>query len=218
GWLLFAAPALASPTTTMVDLTNTGGQPSARPGNDVAISGDGRYIVFVSAAANLVAGDTNHAPDVFVRDVVAGTTTRVSVATGGAQGNADSTAPVAISSDGRYVLFESLATNLVAGTDGTARDILMRDLTTGITTLIKSFGSGRGDVDGVPRLVISDDGAYAAYGITAGRVGYAVRQTLATGTEQRINPQHLTDGGTSLEGMSADGSRMFVVSDGTRQV
>jgi Tol biopolymer transport system component len=217
-WLLFAAPAMASPTTTLVDLTNSGGQPSAKPGNDVAISGDGRYVVFVSAAANLVAGDSNQAVDVFVRDVVAGTTTRVSVATGGAQGNADSTGPVAISRDGRYVLFETLATNLVGGTDGTNHDILMRDLTTGTTTLVKSFGSGRGDLDAVPRLAISDDGAYAAYEDHIGHIIYAVRQTLATGTEQRINPQHLTAGGIDLEGLSADGSRVLVVSDGDRQV
>ena len=48
-----------------------------------AISIDGQYISFISYASNLVSGDDNEMPDVFRRDVVAGTTTRVSV---GAQG------------------------------------------------------------------------------------------------------------------------------------
>ena len=70
----------------LISVSNTGA-----PGNglseDPAISGDGRYVAFVSLASNLVPGDTNKAADVFVRDVKMGTTRRVSVATGGAQAN-----------------------------------------------------------------------------------------------------------------------------------
>jgi Tol biopolymer transport system component len=217
--LCLASPAAAAPTTTLVNVTSTGGLASAGPDKDLAISGDGHLVVFVSAAANLVPGDSNHASDVFVRDLTAGTTTRVSVATGGAQGNANSTGPVAISRDGRYVLFETWATNLAAGTDGTARDIVMRDTQTGTTKLVKSFGSGPGDFQGgFASLAISSDGAYAAYEDQIGHVIYTVRQTLATGTEKRLNPQHLTFGDVRLLGMSADGSRLLVGSDGGREV
>jgi Tol biopolymer transport system component len=77
-----------------------------------SISGDGRYVAFASDADNLVPGDINHASDVFVHDVVAGTTTRVSVSNSEAQAEYRSFAP-AISVDGRYVAFASDASNLV---------------------------------------------------------------------------------------------------------
>lgn len=67
-----------------------------------AISADGRYVAFHSYASNLVGGDTNGAPDVFLHDRETGTTERISVSSGGAQGNGSSLAP-AISADGRYV-------------------------------------------------------------------------------------------------------------------
>src|SRR5438552_9337139 len=78
-----------------------------------AMSADGRYVVFYSEASNLVAGDTNAARDIFVRDMVAGTTVRVSVDSNGVQGNADSCFP-SITPDGRFVTFCSDASNLVA--------------------------------------------------------------------------------------------------------
>lgn len=79
-----------------------------------AISGDGRFVAFPSAASNLVAGDTNEAVDVFVRDRLAGTTERVSVGSGGEQADGRSDWG-AISADGRLVAFDSEASNLVAG-------------------------------------------------------------------------------------------------------
>lgn len=102
-----------------------------------SISADGRYVVFDTAAGNLVAGDTNNQTDVFERDLKTGTTTRVSVATGGGQAMTPATAQDAlvpedigsyltnvwctwerhhdVSDDGRYVLFLSRASNLVPG-------------------------------------------------------------------------------------------------------
>jgi Tol biopolymer transport system component len=79
-----------------------------------SISADGRYVAFSSLASNLVPGDTNGVPDVFVHDRLTGQTTRVSVASDGTQGNDHSGCP-SISADGRYVAFESLASNLVPG-------------------------------------------------------------------------------------------------------
>src|SRR5947199_269171 len=77
-----------------------------------ALSADGRFVAFQSAATNLVAGDTNGATDVFVHDRQTGTTERMSVASGGAQGNGSSAGP-ALSAAGRFVAFRSTATNLV---------------------------------------------------------------------------------------------------------
>src|SRR5206468_7520662 len=71
----------------------------------------GRFVSFVSSAPNLVPGDTNGVEDIFVRDVVAGTTERVSVSSTGEQGNSSSTA-ASISTGGRYVAFSSFANNL----------------------------------------------------------------------------------------------------------
>jgi hypothetical protein len=91
-----------------------------------SISGDGRYVAFPSDASNLVSGDTNGSVDVFVRDRQSGTTERVSVGSGGAQGNGDSDF-ASISSDGHAVAFQSSASNLVSGDTNVAEDIFVRD-------------------------------------------------------------------------------------------
>ncbi len=80
-----------------------------------SLSSDGRYVAFASHSTNLVPGDTNNVFDVFVRDRLAGTTTRVSVSSTGAQTNGVSEFSPFISGDGRYVAFSSTATNLVPG-------------------------------------------------------------------------------------------------------
>ena len=104
---------LAAGTTTRLSVSFTGSDAdlaSAEP----ALSGDGRFVAFSSQATNLVVGDTNNVSDVFVRDRLAGTTTRVSVSTTGGEANAASTGP-SVSRDGRVVSFLSTATNLVSG-------------------------------------------------------------------------------------------------------
>ena len=99
-----------------------------------AVSNDGTRVAFESAATNLVAGDTNGAKDVFVW--TSGTTTRVSVDNAGtAQANGESRVS-AISGNGRYVVFESDATNLVASDNNGVTDIFVRDLTAGTTTRV----------------------------------------------------------------------------------
>ncbi|MCL5057355.1 MAG: chitobiase/beta-hexosaminidase C-terminal domain-containing protein [Actinobacteria bacterium] len=101
-----------------------------------SISSDGRYVAFISNADNLVGGDTNGCPDVFVRDLLLGITVRVSVAGDGAQGNYFSGAifypgshegNVSISAGGRYVVFDSLAGNLAAGDTNGTTDIFVHD-------------------------------------------------------------------------------------------
>ena len=82
-----------------------------RHGLATHLSGDGRYVVFESMASNLVSGDMNGVIDVFVHDRQTKRTTRVSIASSGAQANNTSVNPT-LSTDGRYVTFESFATNL----------------------------------------------------------------------------------------------------------
>jgi Tol biopolymer transport system component len=91
-----------------------------------SISADGRYVAFWSMASNLVAGDTNGTWDVFVRDRTAGTTERVSLDSSGAQANGPSYGP-AISADGRWVAFQSFASNLVPGDANGLYDVFVRD-------------------------------------------------------------------------------------------
>jgi Tol biopolymer transport system component len=99
--------------TERVSVASDGTQGNSGFNSRVSISADGRFVAFPSPATNLVAGDTNGFVDIFVRDRVSGTTERVSVATDGTLGNNQSFGP-SISADGRFVAFESTATNLVA--------------------------------------------------------------------------------------------------------
>jgi len=99
------------------------------------ISGDGRYVTFSSEASGLVPNDGNSASDVFVRDRIAGTIERVSVASAGEEALGDSVTP-SISSDGRYVTFTSAAGNLVASDDNSDRDVFVRDRVAGATELV----------------------------------------------------------------------------------
>src|SRR5690606_35692772 len=108
-----------------------------------AISADGRYVVFESEATNWAGtADNNGASDVFVHDTVTATTTRVSVNVSGTEGNGASSLP-SISGDGNLVAYQSLATNLVAGTDSNGRaDIFVFDRATGATTRVSVNASG----------------------------------------------------------------------------
>jgi Tol biopolymer transport system component len=106
-----------------------------------AVSADGRYVVFVSEADNLVPDDTNHARDVFVRDQVMGTTERVSLSVSGQQGNGNSILP-AISADGQFVAFTSYADNLVPGDTNQRGDVFVRDRTAGTTERVSLSSEG----------------------------------------------------------------------------
>src|SRR5262249_42288659 len=95
-------------------------------GGSPSISGDGQIVAFYSDATNLVSGDTNGRTDVFVRVLSSNTTEIISVATDGTPGNGASVNP-SISGDGRFVAFQSLASNLVAGDTNGVADIFVRD-------------------------------------------------------------------------------------------
>jgi Tol biopolymer transport system component len=150
-------------TTERVSVTNTGAQAAASSAlYAVSISGDGRYAAFDSLATTLVTGDTNSNFDVFVRDRANGTTERVSVGPAGVEGNGASTV-CGISADGRYVAFESFASNLVAGDTNLTWDIFVRDRTSGTTERV-SLGAGGAEGNGASgHPAISADGRYVAF-------------------------------------------------------
>lgn len=134
------------------------------------ISGNGRYIVFYSSASNLIVGDTNNASDVFVRDLQTNRIERVSVSTGGVQGNGSSSiyAPgqdsqLTISDDGRYVAFSSYASNLVAGDTNGVPDVFVRDRVNAVTTRISLQDDGSQFRSGAFFASLSANGNYASF-------------------------------------------------------
>jgi Tol biopolymer transport system component len=128
----------------------------------LGMSGDGEQVVFGSAAPNLVPGDRNGAADVFVRDRRAGVTRLVSRSSAGAQGNGPSGFGV-ISADGRFVAFQSSATDLVAGDRNGRADVFVRDLRSGRTRLVSRSQTG-GFADGTSfPVAISRHGRYVAF-------------------------------------------------------
>jgi Tol biopolymer transport system component len=145
----------------------SGGGISAGPGSpqgSPAISADGNRIAFASAASNLVAGDGNNVPDVFVRDVAAGTTTRVSVTAGGAELTFPSGDP-AISADGNRIAFATRSAIDAAADLNNAADIYIRDLAAGTTLLASRIdgpgGAAGNDNSGSPAL--DADGSRVAF-------------------------------------------------------
>jgi uncharacterized repeat protein (TIGR01451 family) len=176
--------------------------PDGAIGNDSSVAGDhlgdygdmtpdGRFVVFASAASNLVPGDTNGVGDVFVRDRRTGVTERVSLGRRGVQGNGDSnflgisTAP-AISDDGRYVAFKSDASNLVKRDRNDLTDVFVRDRAAGTTERIS--GAGGGDNPG-----ISPDGNFVAFETFDFDGDFAqdiYLRNRTTGTIERISVSH----------------------------
>ena len=116
--------AWAHGTTERVSVSSGGAQGNTTSGYP-AISAGGRFVAFESVATNLAPGDTNGTYDVFIRDRKAGKTQRVSVSSGGAQGNGVSFHP-AISADGRFVAFSD-ASNLVPGDTNDDSVVFIRD-------------------------------------------------------------------------------------------
>lgn len=171
-----SARATVPGANTLVSVNNTGnGQggnshsPTDLNGHTHSISANGRYVVFTSYANDLVSGDTNGKSDVFVRDLVNGTTTRVNVSTSGAQANDGITwssgDKVAISSTGRYIVFPSLATNLIDGQTTSTPQIYMRDMVTNTTTIISQTGSGTlaNSAGGADVNSVSNDGRFVVW-------------------------------------------------------
>ncbi len=122
---IFVRDRQAPGTTTRMSVNSSGGQANAASYSP-AISGDGTYVAFESPATNLVPGDTNGVADVFVRTRATGGMALVSVDSWEGQGNGESSLP-AINGDGRYVAFESVATNLVINDSNGVADVFVHN-------------------------------------------------------------------------------------------
>jgi Tol biopolymer transport system component len=181
----------------------SGSQGNTGNGNSVSpyVTPDGRFIVFSSSANNLVTGDNSQMGlDVFLRDRISQTTELVSVGAGGGGGNDHSTA-LGVSADGRYVLFQSEASDLIAGDTNGVSDVFVRDRQLG-TTLLVSVGAGGVWGNGAStEAVMTPDGRWVAFvsaatnlvsGDANGATDLFLRD-LVGGTTQWITP-----GGTGV--------------------
>lgn len=131
------------------------------PSGEPVLSGDASALAFVSTASNLVAGDRNFRSDVFVLSAETGLV-RASLAPGGAEASGRSSQPD-LSADGRRLVFTSSADNLVAGDENERDDVFVRDLSSGVTTLVSAARDG-GYADGDSAApAISPDGRYVSF-------------------------------------------------------
>lgn len=133
---------LATQSTRLVSVSTDGISAGNQTSLALGASKDASRVLFLSDASNLVPNDTNRAPDLFVRDLTAGTTLLV---TGGPNGEflTDMGSPNGgIAADGLRVVFESSSSLLVAGDQNFNTDIFQRDLATGITTRINVTPQG----------------------------------------------------------------------------
>jgi Tol biopolymer transport system component len=214
-------------TTTRISLVGTSTQTTGGSSLEPDISADGRYVAFSSAATNLAVPSNQR--QVFVRDTVANTTTQVSNATGGApQGNGASSLP-AISADGRWVTFSSLATNLVAGDTNARADIFLHDRANNVTTRI-SVGPGGVQANNSSLFPsISGDGRFVTYDSSADNLvpgddngrsdGFIYDRT--TGTTSRVSLTRTlgqANGGSFFTSPSFDGRYVAFSSEASNLV
>jgi Tol biopolymer transport system component len=188
--------------TVRVSVSSAGieGDASSDVGYAPSISADGRFVVFISGATNLVPGDTNRKYDVFVRDLVLGQTVRASESAAGGQAN-ESSFYASISADGRFVAFSSEADDLVPGDTNGVDDVFVRDLATG-AIVRASVDAGGLEADGDSyEPVLSADGRYVAFSSEA--------SNLAAGDANQVSDVFLKDtltGATILVSANAGGS------------
>lgn len=188
-----------------------------------AVSGDGRFVTFWSSSSNLVAGDTNGMSDVFVRDRAAGTTERVSLAGDGTETNGHSY-DTSISVDGRYVAFQSWASNLVPGDTNEGPDIFLHDRVDGTTERVSvgTDGGEAGNHSFAPS--VSADGRFVSFTSLASDLvpddtnqapDVFVRDRHA-GTTERVSVRadgSQVDGNAAAPSLSADGRTVAFSSD-----
>jgi Tol biopolymer transport system component len=212
---------------TRISVTYDGTQASGGSGQP-SVSADGRYVAFMSWATNLVPGDTNMRQDIFVRDRQMEETTRVSVASDGSQANDFSQRPF-ISADGRYVVFESAATNLIPGDMHQIGGVFLHDRQTRETTRISITYDGTQANGGSGQPSVSADGRYVAFmswatnlvpGDTngAGDIFVHDRQTGQTSRVSVSSNGNQGNQSSYLPSISADGRYVAFASDATNLV
>lgn len=159
----------------LVSVRSNGGGGGNGDSRSPRISADGRYVVFVSDAANLVANDTNGLADVFFRDRLTGSTRLISRAADGlASGNGESLSPT-MTLDGSKVVFESDASNLVPADNNGSRDVFVWEQASGTLERLSTAPDGTDSLGGPCKSAfISGGGEWAAY------LGFATNLVLDT--------------------------------------
>ena len=192
-------------TTVLVTVAKTG-LPSVAGGFGPTVSADGRFVGFASAGNDLVDGDTNGAVDVFLRDMVAGTTTMVSATQTGAPGDlssglTSSSGAHEISDDGRYVAFTSNATNLVPTPNNGKQQVYVKDMLTGVVTRasVDASNAAGNDTSSVPAL--SGNGRVVAFVSQA--ANFSLVSTSHTG---QLFVRDLETATTTLESVTSAGT------------
>ncbi|MFZ5562753.1 MAG: hypothetical protein ACOZBW_01775 [Thermodesulfobacteriota bacterium] len=237
GLLMLGGTALADTVvegSATLESLHTNGTQGDSNSQHPSISADGRYIAFQSYATTLIGNDTNSASDIFLRDTAEGITTLVSVAASyGAYGYGANSGSfnAAISGNGRYVAFDSYATNLVAG--GTyGQQVFIQDTTTGITELVSpnyggaygAYGYGANGESCYPS--VSFDGRYVAFqsgatNLTAGTDSNGYMDIFIRDTQAGATTRVLAYGGaepnnsSSSPAMAGDGSSVAFQSNAT---
>lgn len=212
--LLIGSTAAAPMTMVSVAASETVG--TGFGANLHGVSGDGRFVLFSSSSDDVVAGDTNGQLDVFLRDTVTGTTTRVSVQADGTQlastGTAFGARTAGLSDDGQVVLFTSFADAL--GGASSTFDVFAKNLETGAVTVVSSsvFGTAANATSLATGL--SGNGRFATFTTTATNlvtdtngVDDVFVKDLLTGIVQRVSQSGATEanGASSGGALSQDG-------------
>jgi Tol biopolymer transport system component len=211
--------ATASGCAERVSVSSTGEQANGGTETDIrpAISKGGRFVTFVSAATNLVPGDTNGVPDVFVRDRRERVTERVNVSSTGAQANHISLNALGMSPGGRFVAFISLASNLVSDEASGTGKVYLHDRSTGATERI----SRPGFVDAAGRfgLAVSAGGRFVAFDDQGNQVPTPQPTEVfvrdrATGNLEKVDVDSSEQPFTAPDGTRLDGFAPAMSSDG----
>ena len=154
-------------TTTLVTRADGAAGAVAESGSYSAaasVSADGTRVAFVTRATNLAADDTNNTNDLFVRDLAAGTTTRIGRKSDGTFPGVGSDALAALSADGRFIAFDA-ENDLLPVDTGDDTDVYVQELATGALTLVsRAAGNGAEAGDGGYQPAISADGSRVAFG------------------------------------------------------
>lgn len=218
---LFLTQNVSSVSTTRFARASiaTGGVEGNNASTKNSIDANGVYVTFASSASNLVSNDTNSAKDIFLHNRSTGATVIVSVGTGSTQANGDSDAPV-ISSDGKWVVFHSYATNLTADVDtNDSADVFRYNVTTGAINRV-SNDTGAGNANGHNfNPVIDEDGDFIVFQTDATDLFASdtnaksdiVMYTVATTAIAQISKDSgglATDGNSMNPAVSADGKKI----------
>ncbi|HEX8631701.1 MAG TPA: hypothetical protein VF755_26380 [Catenuloplanes sp.] len=181
------AAAATAPAAILLSADAAGGSGDAQT-RDASVTPDGRFVAFESYATDLVAGDRNGQRDVFLRDRRTGTTELISVSRVRGPANGESqVGTTAISADGRFVVFRSVATDLVAGDSGTSAEnrVYVRDRLTRTTRRV----SGAAPLTHAEAPSISGDGRFVAF--------VADDSTLVPGDTNQVSDVFVYDRGSA---------------------